>query len=249
MKYNTRQKTGFTLVELLVVISIIALLVSILMPALGKAREQAKKVVCQTNLKQQTLACTMYMHEYNDFFPTTYVYPGSPDSLNVAYAWSTWGGKLGTQTGSQRLLNSYVGTNQDVTLKSGDAGLGVFNCPSDRGAEAGEWTIYDTKPSNWDVYGSSYSWNGDAFNNSLLGLWKKKLSSVKRPYKTVLVGDGPIGTWSHGYEPFMNYYWHDKKELGWSNAAFVDMHIEYLQFTKDDPDFQNGPGWTFIYNQ
>lgn len=67
-----RQKRGdaFTLVELLVVISIIALLVSILMPALGKAREQAKRSVCANNLHQFAISLTMFTSNNNDKFPT-----------------------------------------------------------------------------------------------------------------------------------------------------------------------------------
>jgi len=60
---------GFTLVELLVVIGIIALLVSILMPALSSAREQAKKTVCAANLKTFGIGLQMYAHENNDFIP------------------------------------------------------------------------------------------------------------------------------------------------------------------------------------
>ena len=55
-----QQKKAFTLIELLVVISIIALLVSILMPALNKARDQAKKTVCSSNLRSLTMAMKYY---------------------------------------------------------------------------------------------------------------------------------------------------------------------------------------------
>ena len=51
-----RRHLGFTLIELLVVIAIIALLMAILMPALSKARDQARTIVCRSNLKQYGIA-------------------------------------------------------------------------------------------------------------------------------------------------------------------------------------------------
>ena len=54
------KKRGFTLIELLVVIAIIALLMALLLPALERAREQAKRVICLSNLHQLTLAWIMY---------------------------------------------------------------------------------------------------------------------------------------------------------------------------------------------
>ena len=62
-------KKGFTLIELLVVISIIALLVAILMPALSKAKEQARSTVCLSNLKQWGVIWQMYTDEWSDRFP------------------------------------------------------------------------------------------------------------------------------------------------------------------------------------
>jgi len=59
---------GFTLIELLVVIAIIALLMSILMPALGRAREQAKSVVCQSNLRHWGSIFSMYAGDNNGWF-------------------------------------------------------------------------------------------------------------------------------------------------------------------------------------
>jgi len=63
---------GFTLIELLVVIGIIALLSSILFPALGTARDTAKSIGCQSTLKQLGVAMQMYTNDWNGWYPQRY---------------------------------------------------------------------------------------------------------------------------------------------------------------------------------
>ncbi len=80
----TRRLTAFTLIELLVVISVIALLLAILIPALQRARNQARAVVCQSNLRQWGTIWATFMAENDGHFPNL------PPHTHIPY-WLWWG--------------------------------------------------------------------------------------------------------------------------------------------------------------
>jgi len=75
-KEMLRPKRGFTLIELLVVIAIIAILAAILFPVFARARENARKSTCQSNLKQIAQGTLMYVQDYDERFPYLYRYDG-----------------------------------------------------------------------------------------------------------------------------------------------------------------------------
>ncbi len=77
-----QKQKGFTLVELLVVVAIIALLVSILLPALGQARDQAKNVMCKSNLRQWGLIFQLYTDDNREKFPSGW-YTNQADTFEL----------------------------------------------------------------------------------------------------------------------------------------------------------------------
>lgn len=88
MRLKTQKREGFTLIELLVVIAIIALLAAILFPVFARARENARRASCQSNLKQITLGITQYIQDYDETYPLVYNYV--PARTPPYQCWGEW---------------------------------------------------------------------------------------------------------------------------------------------------------------
>jgi len=128
MKRQSQSK-GFTLVELLVVIGIIALLISILLPSLNRARETANRVKCASNLRQIGQALLLYANENRGAYPRTYYAAGSNTDLsntgyNITNPFNTTSGNVGTNNVPAAIF--LLLRTQDITSE-------VFTCPSSTG--------------------------------------------------------------------------------------------------------------------
>lgn len=122
--------TGFTLLELLSVIAVIAILAALLLPALAKGRRRAEGVVCLSNLRQVTLAWSMYALDNNDWFV-----PNAPWGREPWRSWSPGLMNYGSADGTNWSL--LVGAHefslgQYLTSRGSPGAARVFKCPSDR---------------------------------------------------------------------------------------------------------------------
>ena len=125
------RRKNFTLIELLVVIAIIAILASMLLPALGSARAKAQSIKCVSNLKQVGLGYISYTYDYEDWLPPwTFPTWGGSESGIFYNSGATW----------DCLISPYLGISTDAfeeNCKHGQ-GLGVLECPADNIKRIGE---------------------------------------------------------------------------------------------------------------
>jgi prepilin-type N-terminal cleavage/methylation domain-containing protein/prepilin-type processing-associated H-X9-DG protein len=188
-----RKSFGFTLIELLVVMAIISILAAMLLPALTKAREQARSVTCRSNLKQIGLSFGMYQADYSEFFPT---------SGNAAY-WQLYdagGWRVISLTSGYYAfyVNPFELRAHDGYRKIGwldnmlRVGASVLACPGDRVAD------HRVTDSSWGIkcqyahveYGitQSYSWNHLLTANTYYSL-RDRVRNLQRPGSTMLTMD------------------------------------------------------------
>lgn len=184
-------KRGFTLIEILVVIAIIALLAAMIFPVLATARGKARSAACQSNLKQLGTAMAMYVGDYERF---PYAVDPSDKYSNI---WKNQEVTEGVKVGELDLLT----TAMDEYVKS----TNVWKCPSDSGfdhlegralhPEMGveeDWRLkgVPTFPSCFGLYGMSY------FYRTELAFRKLSDDFLPNPAQTNVLFDAD-GLW-HG---------------------------------------------------
>lgn len=240
------RRPAFTLVELLVVVAVIAVLASILLPALGGARRQVRHLKCQANLRSLAQAWHAYLDEYDGHFPR---------GVNLDF---NFGGQQGA--GSRyfgafphfpihKPLNSVMGLSPQLGrfrevggARENAAGAEMFACPLDRGGPK-------VRPTHFEYYGASYRTNhllvgqdhfqwspndpcAEVFERLNADLPSLTRDDIRDESRLILMGDsGWVSAWRTGtVASTQRIEWHQRP--GHHNIAFMDGHVEFIRIEK-----------------
>jgi prepilin-type N-terminal cleavage/methylation domain-containing protein len=221
---------GFTLVELLVVIAVIAILAALLLPVVGRAKASARRTVCLNSLRQVNFGIRMYSADSSDVTPAA-----KAGGVTNMPPWIAY----------KELMKDYVGLRGASSPKDK-----IFSCPADTFYY--DWQHGRVPQSHHDqaIFDfSSYTFNGmnlaafptddgsepDSRKTNLPGIAGRQLDSIKHPARTIMVAESPA---------FYPYSWHEPKAAQpggvqprgvalFNNAkdmaGFVDGHVAYIK--------------------
>jgi prepilin-type N-terminal cleavage/methylation domain-containing protein len=244
MKSIFKAAEGFTLVELLVVIAVIAILAALLFPVLSHAKANGQQTACLDNIRQIAAGVHMYANDFSEIlFPIT-----TSSNTPPALASCEW-------TAYDPLMRGYAGLHGAPSPQDK-----LFACPADTFYYGGKNGFIVLFPQDQHLQAnasfSSYVFNaGNAawrtpnppFPGMFPGIMGSKLSSIKNPARTVLVAESPA---------LDGYSWHQPLSSGeyyfYNNAldmiSFADGHVAYVKMYYGSKNPSHSRQCPFIFN-
>lgn len=218
---------AFSLIELLVVVSIIALLIALLLPALSLAREAARGSVCASNLKQIGIADALYAQDYDEYITPTYSYRSPTSGVGLEEQYQDYIGEKKTAFISQDVM--YCPTN--VSLGSPppngfDIGLGNYK------GWSGYFLAYliNTRAHGWDAPGTTFPTPVRMSNVAAPGILVSLNDMHTRP--TTGVGGPPtsgLHHWQYFHPNFPGTYLLGAVHNNAGNILLLDGHVAAYQ--------------------